>query len=69
MREGQTPCWLRRTVSARLLDGLLWVGVVMWSFVAAIAWAATNDLRVVVTAGSGKNLGHHAASRVVVKSR
>ena len=28
MREGQTPCWLRRTVSARLLDGLLWVGFV-----------------------------------------
>lgn len=41
MTEGQTPRWLRRTVSAGLLGGLLWVGfVVMRPFVVAIAWAA-----------------------------
>ena len=28
MPEGQTPFWLRRTVSARLLNGPLWVGFV-----------------------------------------
>ena len=28
MTEGQTPHWLRRTVPAHLLDGLVWVGFV-----------------------------------------
>ena len=38
---GQTPLWLRRTVVAGLLGGLLLVGfVVMRPFLSAIAWAA-----------------------------
>ena len=38
---GQTPLWLRRTVVAGLLGGLLLVGfVVMRPFLTAIAWAA-----------------------------
>jgi len=41
MTEQQTPLWLRRTVLAGLLGGLLLAGfVVMQPFVAAIAWAA-----------------------------
>lgn len=41
MTEGQTPLWLRRTVVAGLLGGLLLVGfVVMRPFLSAIAWAA-----------------------------
>ena len=38
---GQTPLWLRRTVVAGLLGGLLLVGfVVVQPFLSAIAWAA-----------------------------
>lgn len=41
MTAGQTPLWLRRTVVAGLLGGLLLVGfVVMRPFLVAIAWAA-----------------------------
>lgn len=41
MYEQQTPLWLRRTVLAGLLGGLLLAGiVVMQPFLAAIAWAA-----------------------------
>ena len=41
MTEGQTPLWLRRTVLAGLLGGLLLAGfVVMRPFLSAIAWAA-----------------------------
>ncbi len=41
MTEGQPPLWLRRTVLAGLLGGLLLVGcVVMRPFLSAIAWAA-----------------------------
>jgi len=41
MTEQQTPLWLRRTVLAGLLGGLLLAGfVVMQPFMAAIAWAA-----------------------------
>lgn len=41
MSPGQTPVWLRRTVVASLLGGLLLVGfVVMRPFLVAIAWAA-----------------------------
>ena len=41
MTEGKTPLWLRRTVVAGLLGGLLLVGfVVMRPFLSAIAWAA-----------------------------
>lgn len=41
MTEPQTPLWLRRTVLAGLLGGLLLAGfVVMQPFMAAIAWAA-----------------------------
>ena len=40
MNEGQTPVWLRRTVVAGLLGGLLLAGfVVMRPFLSAIAWA------------------------------
>ncbi|WP_394756584.1 hypothetical protein [Rhodoferax sp.] len=41
MTKPQTPLWLRRTVLAGLLGGLLLAGfVVMQPFTAAIAWAA-----------------------------
>ncbi len=41
MTQAQTPLWLRRTVVAGLLGGLLLVGfVVMRPFLSAIAWAA-----------------------------
>ncbi|MDP2450510.1 MAG: hypothetical protein Q8M93_06045 [Polaromonas sp.] len=41
MTAGQTPLWLRRTVVAGLLGGLLLLGfVVMRPFLVAIAWAA-----------------------------
>lgn len=41
MTEQQTPLWLRRTVLAGLLGGLLLAGfVVMQPFMAATAWAA-----------------------------
>ncbi len=41
MNEGQTPVWLRRTVVAGLLGGLLFGGfVVLRPFLSAIAWAA-----------------------------
>ena len=41
MTEPQTPLWLRRSVLAGLLGGLLLAGfVVMQPFMAAIAWAA-----------------------------
>ena len=42
MTEGQTPCWLGRTVSADLLGGLLWMGSRRAAvIVAAIAWTAS----------------------------
>ena len=41
MTGGQTPLWLRRTVLASLLGGLLLAGfVVLRPFLTAIAWAA-----------------------------
>ena len=41
MTEPQTPLWLRRTVLASLLGGLLLAGfVVLRPFLTAIAWAA-----------------------------
>ncbi|MDP1535972.1 MAG: AI-2E family transporter [Burkholderiales bacterium] len=41
MSAGQTPLWLRRTVVAGLLGGLLLVGfIVMRPFLVALAWAA-----------------------------
>ena len=53
---GQTPLWLRRTVVAGLLGGLLLVGfVVMRPFLSAIAWAALA-LTVMLTLALGVSL-------------